>query len=292
MRVHRVHDLADEAVGVVVHGFDGVTVPALLLGQLAREASGAEQMAEEVRRRVDPLDVDEEVVGPVLAPEAQADPSVGPRRCIGPLEVGEVVVEGERLRELLRRDVHERRELLARHVGGPLSIGGEPFLEVGRIGRLRRRWTVFHQEVIGEVIRNDVAADLLRRPGGPPADDGRRAIPVGKDVPEGFHLTHPTRHGELLARGVDGHEMPDAVPVGRLSRRDRRPDDGGEERLLGEQRPIGAPLPQLRKVGKLPLGEQEVDRRGIRAIETEDDDPSGSLRTPAPCCEQGGREDG
>ena len=56
--VDRVHELAEQLVGEDVHLLDRVPVVLLLRRQLAAELAGAEQVTEEVRRRVDALDVD------------------------------------------------------------------------------------------------------------------------------------------------------------------------------------------------------------------------------------------
>ena len=55
--IDRVHVLAHDAVGVVVHLLDRVAVALLLLGQLARQALRAEEVAEQVGHRVGALDV-------------------------------------------------------------------------------------------------------------------------------------------------------------------------------------------------------------------------------------------
>ncbi len=58
-----------ELVGEDVHLLDGLAVVLLLRRQLAAELAGAEEVAEEVRRRVDALDVDHPEVGLLVAPE-------------------------------------------------------------------------------------------------------------------------------------------------------------------------------------------------------------------------------
>src|SRR4029079_4968247 len=67
------------------------------------------------------------------------------------------------------------------------------------------------------------------------------------------------------------------VAVGRLARRDRGPDDGRQQRPGREQRGIRPLAPDLREVGQLVLGHQQVDRLGIGAVEAQDEDAPGSL---------------
>ena len=246
-----------------------------------------------MRGRVEPLDVEQEVVGTVLRPELQADGGVRLRGRVGPLEVREVVGEVELPRRLLGADGHEPGELLRRDVLRPLEGRGDAGLEPGRgdlAGAARSVRGVLHQEVVGEVVRDDRAADGLRRPGRPPSDDVDGALAGGEDVPESLGAAHLARDGELLAgRRVDGDEVADAVAVGRLPGRDRRPDHGGQERLSGQERRVRSLAPELCEVGELSLGHQEVDRLGIRAVETEHEDAAGLL---AAAREEGGERGG
>ena len=159
---------------------------------------------------------------------------------VGPLEVREVVVEVEGPRELLRRDVHERGELLRpSRPAGACAIGGEPALELGRRdlpAPPAPAAAVLHQEVVGEVVRDD-----RRRGRSPPARSptSRRRRRSARLSDRMFQraLTWRIRlvTGSCSPARVDGDEVADAVAVGRLSGRDRRPDDGGEERLLRQR---------------------------------------------------------
>lgn len=99
--VHGGHVVAHHLVGVAVHRLDGIAELGLLRRQLAGEPVGAEEVPEEVRRRVGALDVDQQDVRTVLAPQVEADAAVGLRGGERPLEVAQVVVEVKRSRQLL-----------------------------------------------------------------------------------------------------------------------------------------------------------------------------------------------
>ena len=284
--VHRGEKLANEAVRVEVHLLDGVPIPLLLVRELAREILHAEEVPEEVGRRVEPLDVDEQVVGPLGLPEVQADPGVGLRRRVRPAEVRQVVFEAEGPGELLGRHVDERRDLLAPDVLG--LAGQRPDRRLERLRESRSRGVgllepVLEQEVVREVVADDRSADRLRGPRRPPADDVRRAPRRRKDVPERLHAAHLARDGQLFARRrIDRDEMSDLVLVGSLSRRDRRPDHRREQRLRRPQRTVSSLLPQPGEIRKLAFGHQQIDRRRVGAVDAEDHHAAGPSVCAAP----------
>ena len=109
--VERIHELAEQLVGEDVHLLDRVAVVLLLRRQLAAQLAGAEQVAEEMRRRVDALDVDHAEVGLLVSPEREADVAIAVRGRVRPLEVREVVLEVEWRRERLGAHVDEASQL-------------------------------------------------------------------------------------------------------------------------------------------------------------------------------------
>ena len=94
--VERVEIGAHDLVRVAVHLLHRAAVAAALLGERARELAPPEEVAEEVRGRVDALDVHELDVGAALLPELEADLAVALRRGERPLEVAEVVLRSRR----------------------------------------------------------------------------------------------------------------------------------------------------------------------------------------------------
>ena len=182
--VHRGHDAAEQPVGVGVHLLDRAAVLLLLRRELARQLRSPEEMAEKVRGRVHALDVEKEVVRSVLLPEVQADAGISLGGRPGPLEVGQVVLEVERARELFGGHRDEGRDLAGGHVHRLFQMRRDPLLGFGRrdlAGTAGGPGGAFlHQEVVCEVIRDDGAADSSPRARSPtsprrrPCGRGRR----------------------------------------------------------------------------------------------------------------------
>ncbi len=105
--VHLGHEGADDAIRQLVDRFHRPAEPLALRLELARQVAAAEQVAEEVRRGVGRLDVDHHQVRPLFPPQADGDVAVGERGGDRPLQMAEVVVEGERPRQLVVIDPGE-----------------------------------------------------------------------------------------------------------------------------------------------------------------------------------------
>jgi len=275
--IHGSHEVAEDPVGVDVHPLDGVAELLLLVAELPGEILLAEEVAEQVRRRVGRLDVDHQQIGLLALPQIEADLPVRVGRRQRPLEVADRVLEIEGPSELLVGDRDELRDLLLRDVRGTAREGGGLFLELGRVGvprRVRRGLPerVLEEEVVAEVIADDAAVHRLGRPGRPISDDAHLLARVRGDVPDRLGLAHLARHGKLLARRlVHRDEMSDAMLVRRLPGGDRRPDDRAQERLRAPELSVGAALPHLREVRELPFGDQEIDHVRVGAVEPEEE---------------------
>ena len=261
MEVHRLHRAAELL---------------LLLEQLAGEALRAEEMPEQVRDGVGGLDVGQEQVGLLVLPELQPDAAIAVRGGERPLEVADVVVEGEGPRELLGRDVDVGRRLLRGHVGRPAHQGLDLREQLGRVGDVLRIRVGFmplrEEEVVAGVVAHDRALHRLRGPRRPIADGGDLPPLVGKDVPERLDLAHAAGDGEALARRAHRGEVADAVLVRSLAGGDRRPDDRAEQRLRAAEAAVRALLAELREVGQLALGHHQIDGLGVHPVEAQDDD--------------------
>jgi hypothetical protein len=273
--VHGRQVLAQHLVGVAVDLLHGAPELPLLLGQLARERAGAEEMAEEVGHGVRGLDVGEEHRRPVLAPALQPQPPVGLGGGQGPLEVAHLVVEVEGTRQLLGGHVDEARRLRGGHVRRTAHAGRDAREELGRMGHtlaLAAR-LLGEEEVVAGVVAHHRALHRLRGPGGPPAHHRYLAARLREDVPDRLHLAHPARDRELLAAGPHRHEVSDAVLVRGLAGGDGRPDHRAEQGRAAVETPVGPLLAQPGEVWQPALGEQEVDSGRVHAVEGQDHHP-------------------
>ena len=176
--VERGEEVAEDPVGCFVDRLDGMAEPLLLLRELADQALGAEEMAEEVRRGVGALEVDHHQIGALGPPEVEADVAVGAQRREDPAEVLQVVVEVERAGELGGGDVDVRREVREPDLIGRRHPRAQARLELGRIGSAhgaigaaaaRLLEPLREEEMPGQPVAGDETVHRLRGIGRPPA---------------------------------------------------------------------------------------------------------------------------
>ena len=129
---------------------------------------------------------------------------------------------------------------------------------------VRARRAVVEQEVVAGVIADDRAVHRSRPARSPTSRRRRPCVPRPRAMfQSAFTLRIWLVTGQLLARLlVDRDEVADAVLVGRLAGRDRRPDDRAEHRPAAAQPPVRAFVPQPREVRQLALGGEQLDATG------------------------------
>ncbi len=147
-----------------------------------------------------------------------------------------------------------------------------------------------------EAVRNLETLDLLGRVRGVPAYEPGRLSELTGDVPEGRDPAANARDRRRLPVGADLDEVEDPVVLGLAAGRDRRPDDGRQQRLDRAQA-AGSPLAlEPGKRRELSLADQPVDdahvgtvdadqkhpRRGRAPARTRDEPDEAQCRQPDP----------
>ncbi len=224
---------------------------------------------------VNPFEIDGEQVRPVLSRERRDDLAV-------------VLAGRENLRELSQAAGPIRRERR-------LRIRGEPRTHRREV---RRRFAEFLAQVLDEplgergpgagpraanLVEGEAVGDLetlhpLGRIRGVPPDEPRGFSEFGRDVPESGDPAAGARDRRRPAVRADLDEVEHAVVFRFPARRDRRPDDRREERLLGPQGAERAlPLEPLER-RQLPLRDEPINDLEVRAV---DPDQQDARRSPA-----------
>lgn len=234
------------------------------LGESRRRGVG-----EQVPRRVGEVDVDQRD----LRPEPVEDEGEGPaqrlRRLPRPGQLGEALgTPGRRLagdeagadgarRLRVRRPERVERRRQVRREG---EAGG---------GASRRGADLVGQQAVGD----DRPADLLRRPGGVPAEDGGGDVPLGGEVPEGADLPRGGGDRDRRPRRPRLEEVPDAVVDRMAAGGDGGPERRREDRVEGLHRGGPAAAHQLPEVGERnAVGEQPVEGPEVGAVEPDDEE--------------------
>lgn len=274
--VERCEKVADDPVGVLVDRLHGVAVPALLLGELAREALGAEEMPEKVRGRVGALEVDQHQIRAFAVPEFEPEVAVGAQGREDPPEVLQVVLEIERAGEVGSGDIDVRREVRQPDLIGAGHLRAQPRLQPGRPGGAGLAGfleALGEEEMPRQPVAGHEAVHFLRRMGRPPAEQADPSSGVGEQVPKRLGPPHVAGH-RLVAPGrpIASDEVPDAVLIGALAGGDGRPEDGRKGRLEGLEATVGPFTPQTCEVRQLAFREQEIDRFRVEAVEAENEE--------------------
>jgi hypothetical protein len=168
----------------------------------------------------------------------------------------------------LRVHVHEAARLRVADAVGGHQLPPHPLPGLGRVDlAVAGAVLVQLEQLIGHAVGDERAPRGLGGPGGPPAHDVRAQPEGGQDGPQRVHTAGVGTDGDQLAGlGVLHQEVRHAMLRGRLAGGDGGPDQGGQQRLDGQQLAAGPARHEPLQVGHAPLLQERPDDEPVGAV--------------------------